>query len=250
MLPAGWKRNASVERIAERVRERDAWRPPGFLAKTRGIQRDPGGFAAAHARGVEFGADRDASEREERFEDLSDRDRSAGPDVERPALAEVQRGRVGTRHVADVQEVALRVEPAVSDDRFDEASLGLGDLLRERRRRETGVLPGSVLVGGPQDDDRCTMACRELLRERLGGDLRCGIDVGGTQRRILVNGHAFGRAVYIGARREHEARMRMVLEGGQHGRRAKHVDPHGRDWIGRCDRRNGDAGQMDHRVRL
>src|SRR2546430_40141 len=82
------------------------------------------------------------------------------------------------------------------------------------------------------------------------GDLRCGIDVGGTQRRILVNWHAFGRAVHVGARREHEARMRVVLEGGQHGRRAKHVDPHGRDWIGRRDRRNGDPGQVDHRVRL
>src|SRR6059036_2807001 len=165
--PAGHSRSPVIERIAERVGERDAGRPTGLLAKTRGVESDAGGLAPADARRVELGPDRDAGEGDERVEDLRDRHRMPRPDVERAALAETERRRVRACHVADVQEVTLRVEAAVPDNGLGEARLSLGDLLRERRRRETGVLSRAVLVCGPQDDDGCPVPRSELARERF-----------------------------------------------------------------------------------
>src|SRR5205814_8786665 len=137
-MPDG--RTPEVERIAERVGERDAGRPIGLLPKTRGIEGDARRLAAADARGVELRADRDAGERDQRVEDLRDRDGLARPDVERAALGKAERGSVRARHIADVQEIALGVETPVPHDGLGAALLGLGDLLRERGRRETGML--------------------------------------------------------------------------------------------------------------
>src|SRR5439155_5792455 len=129
-LPDG--RTPEVEGIAERVGERDAGRPTGLLAKTRGIEGDPRRLAPADPRWVELRVDGDASEREERLEDLRNRDCPAGADVEGPAFVDFESGGVGPRHVADVEEVALGVEATVPYERLREAGFGLGDLLRER----------------------------------------------------------------------------------------------------------------------
>src|SRR5437763_1691127 len=146
----------------------------------------------AHANG-------DAGERDERLEDLADRDRAAGPDVERAAFAQIQRCRVRARHVADVQEVALGVEATVPHDGSGDPRLGLRDLLRERRRREPGVLSRAVLIGRTQDDDRRSVTRRKLPRQRFGRDFRGGIDVARPYRRVLVHRHAVLRSIAVGA---------------------------------------------------
>ena len=159
------------ERIAERVSERDAGRPIGLLPKTRGIERDPGRVSAADARRIELGADGDSGESEERVQDLGDRNRAARADIERPALAKLHRRSVRARHVPHVDKVTLRIEPAVLHDGLGESRFGLGDLLRERRCGEPGMLPRAVLICRPQDDDGRRVTCRELAREGLGREV-------------------------------------------------------------------------------
>src|SRR5204862_163041 len=83
-MPDG--RTPEVERIAERVGERDAGRPIGLLPKTRGIEGDAGRLAAADSRGVELRADRDAGEGDQRVEGLAGRDGLAGARVHAAAF--------------------------------------------------------------------------------------------------------------------------------------------------------------------
>jgi hypothetical protein len=151
------------------------------------------------SRGIELRTDRDAGQTDERLQDLSDRDGLSGADIEGAALIELQRGRVRPRHIADVEEVALGVEATMPNDRLGDARLGFGDLLRERRRSEPGMLPRAVLVGRPEDHDRRAVTGRELARQRFGRDLRGRIHVARPERRVFVHRNAVGRAVHVGA---------------------------------------------------
>src|SRR5438045_1614260 len=129
---------------------------------------------AAAGRGAELRPDREAGEGDQRVEDLRDRDGLARPDVERAAFGKAERGSVRARHIADVQEIALGVETPVPHDGLGAALLGLGDLLRERGRRETGMLSRAVLVRRPQDHDRRGVTARAARPARLAPHLRRG----------------------------------------------------------------------------
>ena len=73
------------------------------------------------------------------------------------------------RHFRDahIEEVTTRVEESMPDDRLGDARLCLGDLLRERGRREARMLPRTDLVRGSQDGRRGTTAIAKLPDQRF-----------------------------------------------------------------------------------
>src|SRR5438093_1541059 len=210
-----------VQQILEGLLQFDLRLPPRRLTEALRVEREVRCRAGPHARRVDFRAYLDARELDERREDLADRHRMTGADIEdvRAGTVDVGGALVCLGHVAHVEEVATRVERTVAHDRGRSARryaprgpfpwgpcLSFGDLLRERGRREAGMLARPDLVRRPQDHDRAAAAnaIAKLVRECFGGDLRRGVGVLGAQRRVLIDDPALRRAIDLGTRREDE----------------------------------------------
>src|SRR6266542_666697 len=112
-------RTPMLERVGERAAERDGRPPAGAGAEGGRIEREHGRLARTHALRVDLQPERYPGERDERVEQLRDGHEVPGADVVRlgPLRRELEGGRVRRRHVSHVQEVPLRVEPAVADHR-------------------------------------------------------------------------------------------------------------------------------------
>src|SRR5438093_9770123 len=136
-----------VQQIAQWLLQFDLRLPPRRLTEAVRVGREVRCRAGPHARRIDFPAYLDARELDERREDLADRYRMTGADIEdvRAGTVDVGGALVCLGHVAHVEEVATRVERTVAYDRGRSARryaprgplpwracpcLGFGDLLR------------------------------------------------------------------------------------------------------------------------
>ncbi len=132
-------------------------------------------------------------------------------------------GLVGPDRVADVGQVAPRVEVADHDHRFLKARLDARDLAREAGREERRVLSRPDVVEGSGDDDRQAELVEGAQRHPLLGELAESVWVGRADGRILVE-RAIRRTVdQRRAGHEDPWREAGLAEGGQQVPGAKEV---------------------------
>ena len=92
-----------------------------------------------------------------------------------------------------------------------------------KRISKTPSRSGPMKVFG-RIDDRVEAALPEFLREQLGLDLRSAVPADADERVLLVDRVPFGHPVDRGGRDQDDPADTRFERGGQHGRRALHVD--------------------------